>query len=187
MPTDTKLLCWVDLETIGDTIGDPILEAAVVITDWKLRVIADAEVLIDSPDWMALLERNEAAWKMHTRSGLVSDLLGGKGVPLRAAEQNLIDLLNSLGHIGGFAQAGYGVMWYRKVLTAHMPLLERWLHPTRSLELADVRNFVARVCERRDLVPMVEDDAPHRALLDIHRELVELRHYQKIVQGIART
>jgi oligoribonuclease (3'-5' exoribonuclease) len=184
---EPRLLCWLDLESTGDTIEDPILEVAAVVTDFTLRTMGQATVVVDPKpfDWMQRLERNEFVMNMHIRSGLVGDLLAGKGMSAPAAEAELIALLEDYGKPQQFMLAGRGISWFdRDMLKAHMPTLSGWfVRPTH--DVGEVRRFLKRICKRDDLL-WDDEDQPltHRALADIEAHIAEDRYYRDLMEQV---
>lgn len=187
---EARWLAWVDLEATGDQPEDVLLEAACVVTDYQLRTLGEATVVIDPKpfDWMKRLEANERVMDMHIRSGLVGDLLANKGVNLPGAEAELIALLEDYGKPHQFQLAGRGVSWFdRGLLKDHMPTFEGWfVRPT--MDIGETRRFLKRVCRRDDLLYDTDDEhrLSHRGLADIHEHIAETRYYRDLVEQIER-
>ena len=82
-------LVWVDCEMTGlDTQKDVLVEIAVLVTDSDLNIIGDGvDVVIHAtPDQIAGM--NEFVTKMHTESGLITEI--PKGIPVSEAEDLIL-------------------------------------------------------------------------------------------------
>jgi oligoribonuclease len=188
----TKFLAWVDLETTGgDERRDPIIEAAMIITDRALVDLRTLSLVINPVysgprygDWKQRLDAEPVVKQMHTANGLLRDL--SFGMSLAEAQNAMIETLEHYGAKGEFLLAGSGVSHFdRRMLVEQMPRFDSWLVEGKSLDVGHVRRFIRDIAERPDLIK--REAAPsarkaHRALRDIQAHLAEARHYQSAFQ-----
>lgn len=66
-------LVWVDIETFGLSIQDPILEVEFRITDLDLKAVASVHELVWGPTYRGRIDKNPNDWAIqtHTKNGLL--------------------------------------------------------------------------------------------------------------------
>lgn len=173
-----KLMYWMDLETTGLTATvNSIIEAAIVVTDEKLRELSCFDVLI-TPPFMASWD--EPARLMHRESGLLDDL-EAKGINHGVAEEALRDWMQGWRSQDENQEApplcGSSVHFDRSFLAIHMPALHS-MFSYRNIDVSTVKELAARwkpdVFDSRP-----QDPKAHRALADARFSIEELKHYHK--------
>ena len=172
-------LVWVDCEMTGlDTQKDVLVEIAVLVTDSDLNIIGDGvDVVIHAtPDQIAGM--NEFVTKMHTESGLITEI--PKGIPVSEAEDLILKYLESSGVTPGKSPiAGNSVYVDRMFISRDMPKLSEYLH-YRTIDVSSIKELTRR------WYPKVYFNSPnktgnHRALGDIKDSIAELAFYRKTV------
>ena len=79
-------LVWIDCEMTGLSLEhDALIEVATLVTDYELNILGDGVDVIIKPPAAALDQMNELVTKMHSDSGLLTELEGG--ISLREAEE----------------------------------------------------------------------------------------------------
>ena len=73
-----KHLVWIDCEMTGLSLEhDALVEVAALVTDYDLNILGDGVDVIIKPPAEALEQMNELVTKMHTDSGLLTELEAG--------------------------------------------------------------------------------------------------------------
>lgn len=171
-------LIWFDCEMTGlDISRDVLLEAACVVTDAELNVLAECtRVISHSPVAMATMD--EWCRATHTKSGLVDDVLSPNAVPLESAETDILQMLMKHTPRKQCPLAGASVHVDRSFLDRFMPRVTAHLHH-RNVDVSSI----SELCMR--WLPSVEADRPpasvarHRARPDIDASINLLRFYRK--------
>ena len=98
-------LVWIDCEMTGLSLEqDALIEVAALVTDYELNVLGDGLDVIIKPPTAALEQMNELVTKMHTDSGLLTELDGG--VTLREAEERVLAYVREFVTEPGKARTG---------------------------------------------------------------------------------
>ena len=177
MPSVDRLV-WIDCEMTGlDLAVDELVEVAVVVTDFELRVLDPGFDVIIKPSDAARAQMNEVVLKMHTSSGLLDALDGG--VALEDAEQQVLDYIAGFAPAGQAPLAGNTIGTDRGFLAKYMPKVDGHLH-YRSIDVSSIKELARR------WYPRVYYNAPqkhggHRALADILESVRELDYYRRTV------
>lgn len=178
-----KWLFWCDLETAGtDERLDPILEAAVILTDMNLDIFHRDSFVIDpgyvDDAWISAL--HPAVQEMHKANGLFDDIAAGKGVSARTFERDTVKLLSMRGQKHEFMIAGSGVGHFdRRFIRAQMAELDSWLsYP--AFDVGTLRRF--HQWFRPKDVPALNEAKTHRAMDDIDLHLQECMHYREALR-----
>ena len=130
-PPNTQKLLWLDLEMTGlDESVHRILEVAVVLTDITLHQHARYHATVRQPPG-ALAHMDDYVRQMHTRTGLLERVAGGKSEGEVEAELcALVD--GAFGAAGGkgvkVLLAGNTVHMDRRFIRRYWPELEKRLH-----------------------------------------------------------
>ena len=175
-PTASKdHLIWIDLEMTGlDPDRDVIIEAAVLITDGDLNVIADGpEVAIQrSEDELRVM--NEWNRRTHHGSGLIKRVRESD-VTIAQAEAEILEFVQQWTVEGTSPLCGNSVHQDKRFLYREMPRLVDWLH-YRIIDVSTVKELARR------WYPELEEFAKqerHRAMEDIRESIAELRWYRQ--------
>src|SRR5690606_31385015 len=90
--SENDRLVWIDCEMTGlDLEHDELVEIAVVITDFDLRVLDPGFQVVIKPSDAALAHMNEFVTKMHESSGLLEEI--PHGIPLADAEAQTLEYI----------------------------------------------------------------------------------------------
>lgn len=168
-------LVWIDLEMTGlDPARDVIIEAAVLITDSELNIIADGpDIAIHrSEDQLRVMN----AWnrRTHHGSGLIKRVRASD-VTIDQAEEQVLEFVQAWTVEGQAPLCGNSVHQDRRFLYGEMPRLIDWLN-YRIVDVSTVKELAARWYP--DLEPFVKQER-HRALDDIRESIDELRWYRQ--------
>ena len=172
-------LVWIDCEMTGLSLADDALvEVAALVTDFELNILGEGVDLIIKPPAAALDQMNEFVTKMHTDSGLLTEL--DNGLTLREAEEQVLDYVRQfVPEPGKAALAGNSVGTDRAFLARDMPELEQWLH-YRIVDVSSIKELTRRWYPRAYFAAPAKA-GNHRALADIAESIDELRYYRKAV------
>lgn len=168
-------MVWIDLEMTGlDPAQDVIIEAAVLITDSELNIIADG------PD-IAIQRSNEElsvmnAWnrRTHHGSGLIKRVRASD-VTIEQAQEQMLEFVCEWTVEGKAPLCGNSVHQDRRFLYGEMPKLIDWLN-YRIVDVSTVKELASRWYP--EMEPFVKQER-HRALDDIRESIDELRWYRQ--------
>ena len=181
---DTRMI-WLDLETTGlDPTHHIPLEIGIRITDAEGIGSRDSKMyqsLIFEPDWYSAVTDGleKVVKEMHTKSGLIADMVDYPIAMLTAAEvehEVLTWLEGYLGlKAGAYPMCGSTINFDRSFLLRYMPKLHDWFH-YRNVDVSTLKT-VARLVN-----PRVAENVPvkrelHRVLADIEDSVNEYRYY----------
>ncbi|RMI40166.1 oligoribonuclease [Streptomyces triticirhizae] len=172
-------MVWIDCEMTGLSLADDALvEVAALVTDSELNVLGDGvDVVIRPPD-AALESMPDVVRAMHTASGLLDELAGGR--TLAEAEDLVLDyVVKHAPEAGKSPLAGNSVGTDRGFLARDMPRLEGHLH-YRVIDVSSIKEL-ARRWYPRVYFNSPEKSGNHRALADIRESIAELRYYREAV------
>jgi oligoribonuclease len=176
MAQDQNNLVWLDMEMTGlDPDADRIIEAAIVITDSQLNVVAEAPVLVVHQPDEVLAAMDEWNKSTHARSGLIekvkSSVLTGAAV-----EDRLLAFLAQ--HVPGKTSpmCGNSICQDRRFLARHMPRLEAYFH-YRNLDVSTLKELARRW--KPDIAKGLSKHGKHEALADIYESIEELKYYRE--------
>ena len=171
----TGNMVWIDLEMTGlDPDRDVIIEAAVLITDADLNIIADG------PDIAIQRSTNELsvmnAWnrRTHHQSGLIKRVRASDVTIEQAAEQ-ILEFVREWTVEGKAPLCGNSVHQDRRFLYGAMPKLIDWLN-YRIVDVSTIKELATRWYP--EMEPFVKQER-HRALDDIRESIDELRWYRQ--------
>lgn len=169
-------IVWMDLEMTGlDTAKDHILEAAVLITDADLEIVAEGpNLIIHQPDSI-LDAMGEWCKKTHGESGLTEASRQSK-ISVQVAQEIILDFVSKHTNIGECPLAGNSIGEDKRFLNVYMPKLINHFH-YRIIDVSTIKEL----CRR--WYPDVLKQAPrkkltHRALEDIKESIAELKYYR---------
>lgn len=172
-------LVWLDCEMTGlDASRHAVLEAACVVTDAELNVVAECTRVITQPP-AALALMDDWCRTTHTASGLLADVASSAAVSLEVAESDILQMLMKHTPRKQCPLAGASVHVDRAFVDRHMPRVSAHLH-YRNVDVSSI----SELCQR--WLPAVEADRPgpgggtrHRARSDIEASINLLRFYRK--------
>lgn len=194
MSNDTKprFLFWVDLETTGlDPEKDVILELAYKLTrfEFPYALVAEQSFLIgprttEPSSWPTVMLRElmvPAVFDMHTKSGLVADLVSSIPPSIEAVENILIGLTGAHGWPAEGSTmtviAGSSVKFDHAFLKKHMPRFAKCL----SYRNFDSRNL-ALYCWSKGMPRLEHGEPKHRAMTDLEASMDLVRKCDQWLQ-----
>jgi oligoribonuclease len=171
-------LVWIDCEMTGlDLQIDELVEVAVVITDYDLVPVDPGFNIVIKPDQTAWDHMGDFVREMHTASGLLEEIPGGKS--LAEAEYEVLEyILKFVPGAQSAPLAGNTIGTDRMFLAKYMPRVDSHLH-YRSVDVSSIKELT------RHWFPRIYFSAPpknggHRALADILESIRELEYYRGI-------
>ncbi|MEN9922701.1 MAG: hypothetical protein RIS09_215 [Actinomycetota bacterium] len=177
--SEADRLVWVDLEMTGlDPKTHVIVEIACVVTDAQLNPLDGGISRVVFADDAQLSRMDDIVTKMHTQSGLITEI--PHGISLASAEADVLEYIKS--HIPQPQKsplAGSSVYVDRLFLQAHMPTLESYLH-YRIVDVSSVKELTRRWYPRMYFAAPTKN-GNHRALADIFDSIRELSYYRQTV------
>jgi len=177
--SENDRLVWIDCEMTGlDLDVDELVEIAVVVTDFDLRILDPGFSIVIKPDDSALASMSEFVTDMHRSSGLLDEI--PHGVSLADAEFQALEYIQRFAPVEGKAPlAGNTIGTDRMFLAKYMPRIDRWLH-YRNIDVSSVKELSRRWFPRAYFHAPAKDGG-HRALADIRESIRELAYYRQAV------
>ena len=170
----SRNLVWLDLEMTGlEPSRDVIIEAAVVVTDGQLNVLAEGPDVAVHRSEEALSVMNAWNRRTHHGSGLIQRVRESD-VTIAAAEAEILAFVQQWTKPGRSPLCGNSVHQDRRFLYGEMPQLIDWLN-YRIVDVSSIKELANRWYP--DLEPFVKQER-HRALDDIRESIEELRWYR---------
>ncbi len=172
---DENNLIWVDMEMSGlnpDT--DRVLEIAVVVTDFRLEVLAEGPVIAVRQTDRVLAAMDTWNTATHGRSGL-TERARSSAVDEPEAEQRLIDFLETLVPAGKSPMCGNSICQDRRFMARWLPRLEAYFH-YRNLDVSTLKELARRW--KPDVYRAFDKKSKHEALADIYESIDEMKHYR---------
>ena len=172
-------IVWVDCEMTGlDLDVDEICEIAVVVTDGELNELDPGLQVVIKPSDSALENMGEFVTKMHTDSGLITEI--PDGVSLQNAQEQVLQYIKRWVTQERTAPlAGNSIGTDRMFLNKYMPELDKYLH-YRNIDVSSIKELTRRWYPRV-YFQLPKKTGNHRALADIRESIQELRYYRKTV------
>ena len=168
-------MVWIDLEMTGlDPGRDVIIEAAVLITDAELNIIADGPELAIHRSEAELSVMNEWNRKTHHGSGLIKRVRASD-VSVEQAEQEILEFVREWTVEGKSPLCGNSIHQDKRFLYQEMPQLVDWLN-YRLVDVSTVKELAKRWYP--DLEKFIKQEQ-HRAMDDIRESIDELRWYRE--------
>ncbi len=175
MAQDPNRLIWLDMEMSGlEPERDRIIEIAVVITDERLEVVAEAPVIVVHQPDAVLDAMDDWNKSTHGKSGLI-ERVKASTVTEAQAEARMLAFLQEWLPARASPMCGNSVCQDRRFLARYMPQFEAWFH-YRNLDVSTLKELAKRW--RPEVYKGVEKKGKHEALADIHESIAELRHYR---------
>ncbi len=177
--SENDRLVWIDCEMTGlDLAIDELVEIAVVITDFELRLVDPGfQVVIRASD-AALDQMGEFVTNMHRTSGLYEEI--PQGVTLAEAQaQTLAYIQRFVPQERKAPLAGNTIGTDRMFLAKYMPEVDEYLH-YRNVDVSSIKELSRRWYPRVFFHAPTKDGG-HRALADILESIRELEYYRRAV------
>lgn len=176
MPQDQNNLIWIDMEMTGLLPdSDRIIEVAIVVTDAKLDVVAEAPVLVVHQLDAVLSGMDEWNKATHGRTGLTERVRASQ-LAEGQVEQRMLEFLAAHVPIRTSPMCGNSVCQDRRFLARYMPKLEAYFH-YRNLDVSTLKELVRRW--RPELTKGLVKKGKHEALADIYESIDELKYYRE--------
>lgn len=172
-------IVWMDLEMTGlDAEKERIIEAAVLVTDGNLEVVAEGPNLVISQSEELLASMDEWNRTHHGASGLTKKVRDSS-LSEADAEAQILAFLKEHCEARTAPLAGNSIHQDRRFIRRYMKQLDAFLH-YRMIDVTTVKELARR------WYPTVHASAPqknetHRALDDIRESLSELSYFRKHV------
>ncbi|MFT4258688.1 oligoribonuclease [Microbacterium sp.] len=177
--SENDRLVWIDCEMTGlDLSVDELVEIAVVITDFELRLLDPGFQVVIRPSDTALDHMNEFVTNMHRSSGLLDEIPQGLSLA-DAQEQALAYIKSFVPQERKAPLAGNTIGTDRMFLAKYMPDLDGWLH-YRNVDVSSIKELSRRWYPRA-FFHAPSKDGGHRALADILESIRELQYYRQAV------
>ncbi|AZL06449.1 oligoribonuclease [Brevibacterium aurantiacum] len=178
MVSNDKIV-WIDCEMTGlDEVRDELIEVAAVITDFDLNPLDEGIDIVIKPSAAALENMNDFVTKMHTSSGLITEL--DAGTTVAEAQTQVLEYIKKHVPEAGKAPLGGNSVGTDKVfLNKQMPELVEHLH-YRIIDVSSIKEL-SKQWFPRAYFQSPEKHGGHRALGDILDSIVELQYYRKAV------
>lgn len=170
-------LIWIDLEMTGlDIEKHVIIEIATVVTDDKLKLVAEGpNMAINYPEEV-LQSMSEWSMTHHKESGLL-DRVKASPYDCRSAEQKTLEFVSTYCKDGGSPLCGNSVWQDRLFLKKYMPRLEGLFH-YRNIDVSSLKELVKRWYPS---LPPYKKKKTHLAQVDIMESINELKYYRQKV------
>lgn len=177
--SENDRLVWIDCEMTGlDLAVDELVEIAVVITDFELRVIDPGFQVVIKPSDAALANMGDFVTEMHRSSGLIDEI--PHGVSLADAEAQTLAYIKRFVPMERKAPlAGNTIGTDRMFLAKYMPGVDGHLH-YRNVDVSSIKEL-SRRWYPRVFFQAPEKNGGHRALADILESIRELHYYREAV------
>lgn len=173
---DESRLIWIDLEMTGlNPSVDRIIEAAIVITDSQLEVLAHSEAYAIHQPREVLDAMDQWNRSTHARSGLVDRVLASRYTEA-GVERRLLDFVSSFVPAGRSPMCGNSICQDRRFLARCMPRLEQHFH-YRNLDVSTLKELCKRW--RPEIARGFSKKSDHTALADAMLSIEELRYYRQ--------
>ena len=172
---DASNLVWLDLEMTGlDADKERIIEAAMIVTDTNLNILAQSPVWVVHQSDALLAAMDEWNTATHTRTGLVervkvSDLSEAE------AEAQMLAFMSQYVPEKTSPMCGNSVHQDRRFMQKYMPQLEAYFH-YRNLDVSTLKELAKRW--HPEVAKGVVKKGAHQALADIEESIEEMRYYR---------
>lgn len=169
-------LVWLDLEMTGlDPEKERIIEAAVVVTEADLTLVAEGPVMVIHQKTEILDAMDKWNTSTHGKSGL-TDKVKASTINEEEAETELLAFLTKHVSPGKSPLCGNTVGQDRRFLVKYMPRLEAFFH-YRNLDVSTLKELAQRW--KPEVYKSFVKKSRHEALADIYESIEELKHYRE--------
>lgn len=173
---DESRLIWIDLEMTGlNPAVDRIIEAAIVVTDSQLEIVARSEAYAVHQPRAVLDAMDQWNRSTHARSGLVERVLASAYTDADV-EHRLLGFLSTLIPASRSPMCGNSICQDRRFLARYMPQLEAYFH-YRNLDVSTLKELCKRW--RPDIARGFTKKSDHTALSDVLLSIDEMRYYRQ--------
>ena len=170
---DASNLVWLDLEMTGlDADKERIIEAAMIVTDTNLNILAQSPIWVVHQSDALLAAMDEWNTATHTRTGLVERV---KVSDLSEAEAQMLAFMSQYVPEKTSHMCGNSVHQDRRFMQKYMPQLEAYFH-YRNLDVSTLKELAKRW--RPEVAKGVVKKGAHQALADIEESIEEMRYYR---------
>ncbi|CAI6360498.1 unnamed protein product [Macrosiphum euphorbiae] len=173
-------IVWFDGEMTGlDCNHHTLIEAAIIITDKNLKVLAESpNIIIHQSD--EVLENMEDWSKEHHGISGLTESVKKSNVSIEQADQMLYEFIKPFAPKGVCPLAGNSIYMDRTFIRKYMPKLESHLS-YRLIDVSTLKELFKR------WKPELANEAPtksckHRALDDIKESVKELQFYKSCLK-----
>lgn len=178
MPRSNDYMVWLDCEMTGlDPETDVLLEIASIVTDNRLKIVAEGPVLAIRQPERTLNRMNSWCRRQHRKSGLL-DRVRESSVSVAAAEQETLRFVRRHCYIRTAPLCGNSIGQDKRFLVKYMPKLHDFFH-YQVVDVSTIKQLATRWYGKKHMAPDKKES--HRALDDIRESIDELRHYRKNV------
>ncbi|XP_001950486.2 oligoribonuclease isoform X1 [Acyrthosiphon pisum] len=169
-------IVWFDGEMTGlDCNHHTLIEAAIIITDKNLKVLAESPNIIIHQSDKVLENMEEWSKKHHGISGLTENVRKSN-ISIEQADQMLYEFIKPFAPKGVCPLAGNSIHMDRTFIRKYMPKLESHLS-YRLIDVSTLKELLKRwKPELANEVPI--KSGKHRALDDIKESVQELQFYK---------
>ena len=173
---DHNALIWIDLEMTGlNTETDRIIEAATIITDSELNIVAEGPVVaVHQPDAI-LAAMDDWNRRTHAATGLIERVKQSTYSEFDA-ERLTLEFIQQHVPKNKSPMCGNSICQDRRFLARLMPDLEAWFH-YRNLDVSSIKELVRRW--KPELSAGLTKKNTHKAIDDIRESIEELRYYRQ--------
>ena len=172
---DASNLVWLDLEMTGlDADKERIIEAAMIVTDTNLNILAQSPVWVIHQSDALLAAMDEWNTATHTRTGLV-ERVKAADLSEAEAEAQMLAFMSQYVPEKTSPMCGNSVHQDRRFMQKYMPQLEAYFH-YRNLDVSTLKELAKRW--NPEVAKGVVKKGAHQALADIEESIEEMRHYR---------
>lgn len=174
------MLVWMDLEMTGlDPATDVIVEIATLITDDDLVIVDEGlDIVVHQPP-EAFTNMVDVVRKMHTSSGLLTEIERSTVSLDDAGRQTLEYIKQHVPEARSVPLCGNSIGTDRRFLARYLREIEEHLH-YRSIDVSSVKELAKRWFPAECAGAPAKTSA-HRALGDIRESVAELQYYREAV------
>ncbi len=173
---DQNNLVWLDMEMTGlnpDT--DKIIEAAMIITDKDLNILAQSPVYVIHQSDEILGGMDEWNTNTHTRTGLI-DRVKASTFNEEQVEKELLEFMRQWVPERTAPMCGNTIHQDRRFMARWMPQLEQYFH-YRNVDVSTLKELARRW--KPEVVKGVVKKGAHQALDDIQESIEEMKYYRE--------
>ncbi|MFH4354341.1 MAG: oligoribonuclease [Neisseriaceae bacterium] len=168
-------LVWLDLEMTGlDPATARIIEAAIVVTDKDLNLLAQSPVYVIYQEESLLASMDEWNIQTHTRTGLI-ERVKASSLTEQEAEKLMLQFVKAWIPAGQSPLCGNTIHQDRRFLQKYMPELEAYFH-YRNIDVSTLKELARRW--KPEILGSLTKKGAHQALEDILETIEELKYYR---------
>ena len=173
---DQNNLVWLDMEMTGlNPDVDKIIEAAMIITDKDLNILAQSPVYVVHQSDEILNNMDEWNTNTHTRTGL-TDRVKASTFNEEQVEKELLEFMSQWVPERAAPMCGNTIHQDRRFMARWMPKLEQYFH-YRNVDVSTLKELARRW--RPEIVKGVVKKGAHQALDDIQESIEEMKYYRE--------